>query len=1287
MRDSEKSNSQLLDELVLLREQIESLNESEIRYRNLSETILEAIAIHDEGIILESNGAFANIFEYSPSELIGKNILDLIAEDSKELVVKRMKSGYNKAYEANVQTKNGKILQGILTGVDVPYKGKTVRMVTIRDVSAETLAKADLKKAMNKLMDIEAAVNRSPAILFLWRAEEGWAVEIVSDNVSQLGYSPDEFISGKLGLPDITHPEDCERVQNEILDYLAKGVNEWEQSYRFIVKNGQIRWMRDWNRVLRDEKGKVTHVQSVILDVTEQKEAELALAEEKEWLRTTLRSIGDAVIATDYNGKVTLMNTLAEELTGWCLDNALGRPLAEIFRIVNEKTGKPCDNPVEKVLQSGAVIGLANHTALITTGGELIPIEDSGAPIRNRDGEIIGVVLVFRDVREKKLAEKALKASEERYRTLFQTANDGIFLIKDYHIIDCNEKAEEQYRLSREEIVGKWPHQLSPEFQPNDLDSYEKSIVWMDNAINKGPQYFEWTHTRGDGTTFVAEISLNKTVIDDENYILALIRDITERKEMERELRQSEERNRMLIGRAPLGIFLSDIAGNLQIVNQALVDILGSPSQEATMQINILEFPPLVEAGISPKIRQAIEKNELLRSEVSYTSKWGKSAICTLYLDPVHGPNGEVIAVQGIIEDITDRKAAEERLREERKQLLSIFDGIGEAVYVCDPETYEVLFVNRCLREMLSDNPIGKKCYKEFQGFDKPCSFCTNDIIMKNPDEVYQWEFFNTNLDRHYLLFDRIIKWPDDRHVRFEMAIDITDRKNAEMELAAEKERLAVTLRSIGDGVITTDTEGRVVMLNKVAEELTGWKQSEAVGKHIEEIFDIVNEMTGEKRENPVDKALNTGEIVELANHTKLISRDGTERIIADSGAPIRDRESKIIGVVLVFRDVTRAKELEEELTRAQKLESVGLLAGGIAHDFNNILTAIIGNISVARERTSVDSDQFDILLDAEKASLQARNLTQQLLTFSRGGAPVRNVCSIKKILDESCGFALRGSNSVCSLDIDEKLFNIEVDEGQISQVLHNLIINADQAMDMGGEIHISAKNIKIDDNLYLPLPEGDYIIISVKDTGKGIPKRDIDKIFDPYFTTKKDGTGLGLAVCYSIVKNHDGYITAVSEPGKGTEFQVYLPASAKLATSEELQEAKSGRFHGRVILMDDESIVRKAAKAMLTHLGLDVILVDDGSKLIEVFRAEKEAGRPFDLVVMDLTVRGGMGGVLAIGELKRIDKDATVIVSSGYSTDPIMARYRDYGFSGVLTKPYKMSEIISVLESLLGEE
>ncbi len=1285
MDDSQKTKKELLDEVSCLRDAIEELEESKVRYQRLSETVLEAIAMHDNGVIVECNDAFAKIFEYEKSELVGKNIYDLIAEDSRDLVRQKVTSGVTEPYTAHGQTKCGRIFSALLTGVQVPYRGKEIRMATITDITAETAAREERDRALRKLKDIETAVNRSPAMLFLWEAHEGWTVDIVSENVLQLGYTPAQFIAGEVTLPGITHPEDVDRVEEEIVDYLSRGIDEWSQSYRFITKDGEVRWMRDWNKALRNEEGQVTHVQSVILDETEKKETELALAREKEWLRITLQSIGDAVIATDDCGKIILLNTVAEELTGWKQQDAQGRPLTEVFRIVNEETKEVCENPVKKVLESGIIVGLANHTALICKDGEEIPIEDSGAPIRNGKGEIIGVVLVFRDVREKRKAQKALRESEERYRTLFQSANDGIFLMKDYRVVDCNKKAEELYKRTRDEIIGMMPHELSPKSQSSGAESYRESIRLMDAALEGKPQYFEWTHIKADGGSFTAEIGLNKITLEDGDYILALIRDISERKAMENELRVSEERNRALIEHAPLGIFLSDKEGNLLVVNQALVNILGSPSQEATMGINILQFPLLIKSGVSENVRKCIEGDKSSINDFFYKSNWGKEIYCTLYLDPVHDAGGSVIGVQGIIEDITERKAAEDRLIQERKQLLSIFDGIGEAIYVSDPNTYEVLFVNRYLRDLIATDPVGKKCYKVFQGYDEPCPFCTNDIILENPGEDYQWEFYNPNLDRHYLLFDRIIKWPDDRNVRFEMAVDITDRKNAENELASEKERLAVTLRSIGDGVITTDTDGRVRLVNKIAEELTGWTQADAFGKPIEEVFHIVNEITGEKCENPVEKALNSGQVIELANHTKLISKDGTERIIADSGAPIRDKESKIVGVVLVFRDITRAKELEEELTRAQKLESVGLLAGGIAHDFNNILTAIIGNISIARDRTSIDSEQFDLLLDAEKASLQARNLTQQLLTFSKGGAPIRAVCSVKNIIEESCNLALRGSNTSCRFDFEDGLFNVEVDPGQISQVIHNLALNADQAMEEGGELNIKVRNAIIDEDSNLPLATGRYVSIEVSDTGKGVPKQLIDKVFDPYFTTKREGTGLGLAVCYSIVKNHDGIITVNSEVGIGTVFRIYLPASDKKMEMREDQSPTSGSLSGRILLMDDENIVRKAAKAMFSHLGYDVVVVGRGDELIETYEAEMMAGRAFDLVVMDLTIRGGLGGRETFERLKEIDENVVAIVSSGYSTDPVMADYKKFGFAGVLTKPYKMSELMSLLKELFN--
>lgn len=374
---------------------------------------------------------------------------------------------------------------------------------------------------------------------------------------------------------------------------------------------------------------------------------------------------------------------------------------------------------------------------------------------------------------------------------------------------------------------------------------------------------------------------------------------------------------------------------------------------------------------------------------------------------------------------------------------------------------------------------------------------------------------------------------------------ELTRRIEAEQSLAAEKERLAVTLRSIGDGIITTDMGGKIVLINKIAEKLTGWIQEEAIGRPLREVFHIINEKTRLPCENPVEKVLETGGIVGLANHTALIARDGTERMLADSGAPIRDKEGKIIGVVLVFRDITEQKKMEEELLKASKLDSVGLLAGGIAHDFNNILTAILGNISLAKMDKNLD-EIFERITQAEKACLRVRDLTQQLLTFSKGGAPVKRVASIAELIRDSAIFALRGSNVRCDFSMPADLWPVEVDEGQISQVINNLVINAQQAMPAGGGIQVRCENIRVERGLALPLEKGEYVKISIEDHGVGIPKEYLQKIFDPYFTTKQKGSGLGLTTSYSIIKNHDGIITVESEVGVGTTFGVYLPVSKK---------------------------------------------------------------------------------------------------------------------------------------------
>jgi PAS domain S-box-containing protein len=512
--------------------------------------------------------------------------------------------------------------------------------------------------------------------------------------------------------------------------------------------------------------------------------------------------------------------------------------------------------------------------------------------------------------------------------------------------------------------------------------------------------------------------------------------------------------------------------------------------------------------------------------------------------------------------------------------------------------------------------------------------------------------------------------------------------RQALLALSEEKERALVTLRSIGDGVITTDARGRVMMMNSVAEDLTGWSHEEAQGRPLHEIFHIVQEKTRAACESPVDRVLREERTIELANHTLLIARDGSERAIADSGAPIRGQDGNIIGVVLVFRDVTEKQQHEAEMQKAAKLDSLGVLAGGIAHDFNNILTSIMGNISLALlEGPQGGTAQAgnDYLARADSACQRAQDLTRQLLTFSRGGTPVKETLSLAELVRASSDFALTGSGIRPAIHIAEDLPPVDADAGQINQVLHNLLINAVEAMPNGGMVTIHVDRVQMQSGKdRLPLAAGEYVLISVLDQGIGIPKQHVARIFDPYFTTKKKGSGLGLATCYSIIRSHDGHIAVDSEMGKGSLFRVYLPTST--STLPERQKAQEGiiRGAGAVLVMDDEEAIRTLARQMLARLGYEATLASDGAEAVECYRKAAAAGRPFDAVILDLTIPGGMGGREAMEKLLEIDAAVKAIVSSGYSESPVMSDFKRYGFSGVLRKPYDAKLMSQVLHTVV---
>ncbi len=524
------------------------------------------------------------------------------------------------------------------------------------------------------------------------------------------------------------------------------------------------------------------------------------------------------------------------------------------------------------------------------------------------------------------------------------------------------------------------------------------------------------------------------------------------------------------------------------------------------------------------------------------------------------------------------------------------------------------------------------------------------------------------------------------------MIRDITERKRFEQEIAAEKESLAVTLRSIGDGVITTDVQGKIIMINNAGETLTGWAAKDAIGQSLKTVFSIAIDLAAQARAQRSGYQNEAHSILlNTAENATLTSRDGTERVVEQVASPIRDNKNDVAGVVLVFRDITERQRMEAERRKADAIEQLGLIAGGIAHDFNNLLTAIIGNISLASLLLPPEGEMTMRLNDAKNASMRARDLAQQLLTFARGGAPIKQTASIGKLVQDTVSFSLRGTHSRSEFMFGENLWPAEIDSGQISQVIGNLVVNADQAMPNGGTLRVTCENFSYDPaaTAFIPnLCHGDYIRITIRDQGVGIPEEYLKRIFDPYFTTKAKGNGLGLATTYSIMKNHNGLIAVESEVHLGSTFTLYLPALSDHII--EVEQPGTAVVHpviqgtGRVLIVDDEETIRDLVDFTLSHIGYHVSGAETALEGVNFYREKLEAGERFDCVILDLTLPGGMGGKEALKRLIEIDPTVTAIVSSGYAMDDTMSRYQDYGFSGVIAKPYEAAELGRVVHGVI---
>jgi PAS domain S-box-containing protein len=512
----------------------------------------------------------------------------------------------------------------------------------------------------------------------------------------------------------------------------------------------------------------------------------------------------------------------------------------------------------------------------------------------------------------------------------------------------------------------------------------------------------------------------------------------------------------------------------------------------------------------------------------------------------------------------------------------------------------------------------------------------------------------------------------------------VVRRKETEEKIRQGEQFIRDILDTVDEAFIVIDSEFRILTANKAYCNQVGESDEIISGRHCYEISHrITHPCFEEGEECAVRQVFETGRpYTAMHRHT---DNKGNILYVETKAYPIKDESGSVTSAIETINNITERHLLEEERLKTQKLESIGTLAGGIAHDFNNLLQSIFGYISIAKLRITSPAESLGMLSQAEKALDIAVNLTKQLLTFSKGGKPVKKLISLTPVIENAAKFALSGSRSNLQIDIEPGLWQVDADDGQLGQAIQNIVLNASQAMPEGGVVGIAAKNVERPDKENRQRTGGKYVEISVTDSGVGIAEKYLQKIFDPYFTTKEKGSGLGLATSYSIMRNHGGSIDVTSVLGKGTTFRVYLPAAeAKNAVRETTEISPSNR-RGKILVMDDEELVRDIAGELLKALGQEVDFADRGEVAIEKYKKARESGNPFDVVILDLTIRGGLGGKDTFKRLRAIDPQVQAIVSSGYSSDDSVAEYEKYGFAACLSKPYRIGDLRKILNAVLG--
>jgi PAS domain S-box-containing protein len=863
--------------------------------------------------------------------------------------------------------------------------------------------------------------------------------------------------------------------------------------------------------------------------------------------------------------------------------------------------------------------------------------------------------------------ETALQTGKEWDKTL-DGMNDGICLLSiDQKILRCNRAMATIVRKKREEIMGRYCFEV---VHGTDKPLPDCPIARMRKSLMRETMELE---RNGRWLDVTVDPILDET--GELAGILHIVRDITERKKTEKALLDSEKRYRSIVENVNDAFYIHDFNGTILDCNDNACRLLGF-SREELVGSNLGKTGTPGQHRLTPERMAVLKKEGSLVFDGENTRKDGQVIAVNISARVVSYEGNGII--QSFVRDITERKKTEESLRESEEKYRILSEFSPEMIYLVDGNGV-VRYVNKAALAMFkggTEGVVGKNLRDLYPPAvaERHLNAIRSIIISGRAVSRELYEEFQTGkrwIDAH------LSPVKDSKGTTIGvlgLSADITERKKTEEALRKSEELLKAQFENSPDIIIILDRQLKYLSINQI--RIGPYSGEELIGR---DAIEVLPQDERDRVRNAVLTCFDTGAIQEIEHQV------GDGMWVRARIVPLTKENGVVRTVMVISTDITERRKIEERMARDEKLESLQVFAGGIAHDFNNLLTGIFGNIELARVELPDDNPAQHYLNNSFMAFGRAKHLAQQLLTFAKGGVPQKKTLRLPELIMNACVLALSGANVKAEYCFASGLWPVEADENQLSQVFSNLIINAWQAMPQGGIVTITAENRTLEEKQLGELNGGKYVAAMVEDRGIGIPATIIDKIFDPFFTTKQQGSGLGLATSYSIIRHHGGTIEVASEQGKGTVFTLWLPATEKLVADDKCAGRITDlRGSGRILIMDDEGLIRRIVYDMLSMAGYEVTTATEGREVVKKYREAFEIGKKFDAVILDLTVPGGMGGTEAIKEILKIDPSALAIVSSGYSDTAVMADFAEHGFAARVPKPYSFKELLGTVKKVM---